>query len=104
MTNLKSLFVTTLLTGGALVFEAPAASALVVCDDWGRCWPVYAPNYGPAYAPVQPYYPGYGWNYQPPPPPPPPYPYQPRWQGDGEGYGGWGQEQGAQGRGYWQED
>jgi hypothetical protein len=84
MTILKSLFVMAPLAAGALVFNAPAASARIVCDEWGRCWHVH----GHAHS----YYTEWGWNYQP-------YQtYQWRWREDGEGYGGWGEHDG---RGHW---
>jgi hypothetical protein len=84
MNILKSLITIALLTAGMLVVNAPAAMARIVCDEWGRCWHVH--RY------VQPYYPEYGWNYQPYPP----YPYQQRWHG--EGYGGWAEHEG---HGHW---
>jgi hypothetical protein len=77
MTILKSLPVITLLATGALVFDAPAASARIVCDEWGNCWRVHGRWHS--------YYPGSGWNYQP---------YQSRRQEDGERYGGWGEHEG----------
>ena len=60
-----------LLGISALVAGASSASAVVVCDRWGRCWHAHHHYYYPGY-----YYGAYG------------YPYSdPYWYGPGYAYG-----------------